>query len=492
MTDVHVPAHTRRVLDNGVTLILIPRRDVPLVACHAVMRGGALADPQGLPGVASLVAGLLEKGAAERDAYAFADAVEGVGGGFGAGAGPEAITLRAQFLARDQSLMLELVADALRSPRLAREEFEHLRARQIEFIKAAKDAEPAELIDAYGRALLFGEHPYGRPVHGSEASLAAIGHAQVSDYYRRHFGADRLTLVVAGDLDPRQIEAAARAAFGDWRRARVDVPPLEPPPPVTARRVLLVDAPGATQTHFWIGGIGVEKRYRRRAALDLVNTLFGGRFTSLLNAELRIKSGLSYGARSGFARGRVPGDFAIRSFVEAHNTGLGIGMALSALTRLRRDGVTAQMLDSARAYTLGQYALALETATDWAAAIADIELYGLGTAYIDAYPAELAAVDPAAACAVIEEAFPLPDAVVIVAVGDGALIRAQLTEFGPMREMPLTDPGFLPRVSGDEAHPRGGMGRLASRTRSAGQLLFACASVSGTFIAVRLRGRNYA
>lgn len=464
MTGVRVPAHTRLVLDSGATLILIPRRDTPLVTCHAVMRGGALADPPALPGVASLVAGLLEKGAGGRDAYAFADTVEGVGGGFAAGAGVEAITVRAQFLSRDQSLMLELVSDALRSPRLDPEEFEHLRERQIEGIKATKDAEPAELIDAYGRALLFGDHPYGRPVPGSEASLASIDHAQVREYYRRHFGADRLILVLAGDLDPPRIEAAARCAFGGWHRARARVSPPPRPAPVTERRVLLVDSPGSTQTHFWIGSVGVEKRYRHRAALDLVNTLFGGRFTSLLNAELRIKSGLSYGARSGFVRGSVPGDFAIRSFVEAENTGLGLQMALAALTRLKRDGVTVEMLDSARTYTLGQYALALETATDWAAAIADIEFHGLGTGYIDEYAAELKAVDPRQAREAIDEAFPRADSVVIVALGDGARIRDQLAQFGPVAEMPLVDPGFIPRVPGGEATTEGGLGRSVSRT----------------------------
>ena len=455
MTGVRVPGHTRLVLDNGATLILIPRRDVPLVACHAVMRGGALTDPEALPGVASLVAGLLEKGAGARDAYEFADTVEGVGGAFGAGAGAETITIRAQFLSRDQSLMLELLADALRSPRLAPQEFEHLRERQIELIKAAKDSEPAELIDAYGRALLFETHPYGRPVFGSEASLAAIDAAHARDSYHGHFGADRLVLVLAGDLDLTGIETAARAAFGDWSKATARLRPLERPV-AAGRRILLVDSPGSTQTHFWIGSIGVDKRYRRHAALDLVNTLFGGRFTSLLNAELRIKSGLSYGARSGFFRGSVPGEFAIRTFVQADKTGLGVGMVLSALTLLRREGVTADMLDSARAYTLGQYALGLETAADWAAALAEIELYGLGTGYIDEYAAELAAVDPAAAREVIEEAFPQAESMSIVAIGDAAGVRGQLEEFGPVIEMPLTDPDFLPRVTGDEATTRGG------------------------------------
>ena len=89
---VRVPAHERLSLGNGVALIMVPRRDVPLVAFNAVLRGGGLGDPSARPGVASVVAGLLEKGAGERNAYAFADVVEGVGGSFGAGAGPEAIT----------------------------------------------------------------------------------------------------------------------------------------------------------------------------------------------------------------------------------------------------------------------------------------------------------------------------------------------------------------------------------------------------------------
>ena len=450
---VRVPAHERLELENGTTLLLLPRREVPLLACQLLLRGGARGDPPTLPGVASLVAALLEKGAGRRDAYAFAEAVEGAGGSFTAGAAAEAITVRSQFMARDQGLMLELLADALRAPRLAPEEFAHLRDRQIEFIKAVKDSEPAELLDAYGRALLFSGHPYGRAVHGSESSLAAITLADAQEYYRRHFGAERLLLVLAGDLDLRRAEAAVRAALATWPRTPAPLPPLASPPAASAGRVLLVDAPGAAQSHFWIGAPGVSKRYPRRAALDLVNTLFGGRFTSLLNVELRIKSGLSYGARSGFVRGSAGGDFTIRSFVETANTGQAIRLALQALERLRGEGVSAEMLQSARAYTLGQYALGLETAADWAAALADIEFFGLGTGYIDDYAAELAAVDREAAQAVIAEAFPDPRNAVLVVIGDAARIGAQLEGFGPMVRMRLNDPQFSPEMAGDEAGP---------------------------------------
>jgi zinc protease len=97
---VRVPAHTRTVLRNGVTLIIVPRAEVPLLTFAAVLRGGALADPPGQAGLANLTASLLEKGAGRRDAFAFADTVEGAGGSFSAGADAESITVRGQFLAR--------------------------------------------------------------------------------------------------------------------------------------------------------------------------------------------------------------------------------------------------------------------------------------------------------------------------------------------------------------------------------------------------------
>ncbi len=442
--DVHVPAHERHVLDNGVTLISVPRRDVPLVAFNAIVRGGVLGEGAARTGVASLVAGLLEKGAGERDAFAFADAVEGVGGSFNAAAGPESITIRGQFLAREQPLLLQLLADALQHPRFESEELEKLRRRQIELIKAAKDSDPSELIGIYARALLFGRHPYGRPVIGSETSLAAIAAHDVLDYYHSQFGADRLALVFAGDVDPVWLQRAVARAFAHWPKAAGAAPRLAQPTRVRECRVLLIDSPGSVQTYFWIGNVGVDKRYGARAALDLVNTLYGGRFTSILNTELRIKSGLSYGARSSFARGSVPGEFAIRSFTQTENTGKALDLALQTLTRLKREGVTAQMLDSARAYILGQYPLSLETAADWAAALGEIELYGLGPGYIDNYGPALRQVTLQDARTVIEEAFPSAAALAIVLIGDAARIRAQVQGYGPVVEMALTQPAFDP------------------------------------------------
>ncbi|HPF26251.1 MAG TPA: pitrilysin family protein [Steroidobacteraceae bacterium] len=443
-TSVRVPAHERLQLPNGLTVILMPRREVPLIAFTAVVRGGSLADPAGKAGVASIVAGMLDKGAGARTAFQFADAVAGVGGSFSAGAGTESIAVSGEFMSRDRALMIELLADALLRPRLDAAEFDKLRNRQVELIKATKDSDPSGLLTDYGRAFLFQDHPYGRPVDGSESSLNLLQHDDIVRFHRNQVGADRATLVFAGDLDAAWMRAAITKAFGNWPRAQGDTPVLEPAPRVQGRRVLLVDSPGSVQTYFWIANVGVDRQYAGRPALDLVNTLYGGRFTSILNTELRIKSGLSYGASSGFSRGRVPGEFAIRSFVLTENTGKAVDLALTTLGALRTDAIAPEMLESARAYVLGQYPLRLETAAHWAATLGDLELFGLPLSYIEGYGPSLQAVDATAIRAVIADAFPKPQDVVIVMIGDAVRIRADAARLGPVTELPLIAPSFTP------------------------------------------------
>jgi len=441
---VKVPAHQRFVLPNGLTIVLLPKKDVPLIAFSGFVRGGALADPQDKPGVASLVAGLLDRGAGKRSAFEFADAVEGVGGSFSASAGAESISVGGQFMTRDRALMVELLADALMRPRFDAVEFAKFRDRDIEFIKSAKDSDPSQLLAVYGRAMLFGKHPYGRPAGGSERSLAAISQADVAAYHAANFGADRTTLVFAGDLDARWMKQALTAAFGKWAKATAARPTLAAAPRVTGRRVLLVDSPGSVQTYFWLANVGVDRRYSGRPALDLVNTLYGGRYTSILNTELRIKSGLSYGASSGFVRGSAPGEFAIRSFTQTENTGKAIDLALQTLETLKHDAIEPAMLESSRAYVLGQFPTRLETAAHWATALADLELYGLGKDYIEGYGPALSKVDLAETAAVTADAFPRGEDLVMVLIGDAAKIREMAAKYGPVTEMKISQPDFAP------------------------------------------------
>src|SRR5690606_36629836 len=103
-------------------------------------------------------------------------------------------------------------------------------------------------------------------------------------------------IAVADDFKTAQLKSLLSRAFANWRKAGQSMPSVAQPTGSKTRRVLLIDAPDAVQSYFWAGDVSVAKKDPRRAPLDIVNTLFGGRFTAMLNTELRIKSGLSYGA----------------------------------------------------------------------------------------------------------------------------------------------------------------------------------------------------
>jgi len=429
-------------LSNGTTLLLMERHDVPLLAFTAIIRGGAVTDPQNGFGTASLLAGLLEKGAGKRDANSFAETVASVGGAIETDASTESLSVSGSFLARDQKLMVELLADVLQRPKLEAEQFSTLRDRYIEFIRAAKDSDRASLTAIYGAAALFGSHPYARPVNGSEASLASLQHADIQRYYQDHVGADRVIIAVAGDFKTAQMKSLLTQAFSKWRKAGVPLPAVAAPADSGKRRVLLIDAPDAVQSYFWAADLSVPKNDPRRATLDIVNTLFGGRFTSMLNSELRIRTGLSYGARSSFDRMTFGGDWEIGSFTRTEKTIEAIDLAFATLDKLHTGAIDEAQLTSGRSYVLGQYPLGLETASQWASQLATLEFYGLERNYIDGYGDALAGVTLNDARRVVDEVVPTSRELVLVVIGKADAIREGLRKYGPLSEMKLSDPHF--------------------------------------------------
>lgn len=442
--DVTLPAYERVELENGAVIILSEKHDVPLIGLEAVVRGGAVTDPDGLNGLASLLAHVMQKGAGKRDAAAFAEAIAAVGGELSASAGRESITVSAEFVSRDAELLLELVTDLLRRPALESDEFVKLRDRSINLIKAAKGSSPGNLLPYYGNAYLFGAHPYGNPINGSESTLAAITHDDLLALYEDHVGADRLIVSVVGDFNIEAMKTRLTQAFGDWRPAGVPIPSVGAANKTTGRKVLLVDKPGATQTYFWAGNIGVAVDYPRRADLNLVNTVFGGRFTSMLNTELRIKAGLTYSAQSVLQRPSQPGAVIISSFTETSNTVEAIDMAIAVLRRLRNSGIDDEMIVSARNYIMGQFPPRLETASQIAAQLAMLEHYSLNAAYIENYSEELTAANRDSIASVIEEVYPDLEDLTFVLIGDASLIREAVSQYGPVTEISIDAPRFRP------------------------------------------------
>jgi len=206
----------------------------------------------------------------------------------------------------------------------------------------------------------------------------------------------------------------------------------------------LVDKPGATQTYFWIGNVGVDIGFAQRAELDVANTLFGGRFTSLLMDELRTKAGLTYGASSLLVRPSKAGSVAMNSYTKTVSTVEAIDLALSLLQKIHLEGFSDDLITSGKNYILGQYAPDFETAEQLAAQIAELEALGLDESFVNDYGDAVAAADGEAIRAVIGDVYPTLDNLVFIIIGDAELIRNDIVKYGPITEMAITEPRFAP------------------------------------------------
>jgi predicted Zn-dependent peptidase len=204
--------------------------------------------------------------------------------------------------------------------------------------------------------------------------------------------------------------------------------------------VLLVDKPDATQTYFWMGNRGIARRDPDRDIVDVANTAFGGRFTSILNSELRTRSGLTYGVRSRTMRLGQPGSVAISSFTKTDSTRRAMDLALQLLGRLRGQGLDTTMVASVKSYLSGLYPTHLETSGQIASTLADLAYHGLPVSEATDYVERIEGVDPKSILPVIRRVYPAPEDLSIVMIGNAARIRKVARTYGPVREVRFDQP----------------------------------------------------
>ena len=442
---VKLPPYTRHVLPNGVVVDLMPRPGVPLVGFRVLVKGGVEAEPANLAGLASVTAQLLRKGTSKRTADQFSEELDFLGGTFQAGDGfpgqySSATTISGEFLKKDFDRGLDLLADAVLQPTFPEAEVRKAVSRRVDGAKAVKDNPQAAIAD-YFRAFFFGfGHPYGHP--GDELTLSRIGRQDIADFHTSIYCGRNTIVIVTGDFNSATAGPKIAQAFGgapagkayEWpQAAQVNA----------GSKLLLVDKPDATQTYFHIGQSGIDRKNPDRVKLLLINTLFGGRFTSMLNEELRINTGLTYGAHCALLQARLPGPIVITTYTKTDTTAKAIDLALEILKRLGEQGITADQLASAKAYLKGTYPRErLETIDQLAAILAELELYGLGRGEVDDLFSAIDAITLDQANAAAKKYYKSAP-LTFVLLGNASKIREAAAKYAPkVTEVPIAKPGF--------------------------------------------------
>src|SRR5690606_39200385 len=199
--DLKFPSVQHAALKNGTKVVLAERHDIPVVQMSYDFRGGYATDPAGEPGVASFTMGLLDEGAGELDALAFADRVEALGANIGASAGLDSSSAYLSALKQNLAPSVALFADMLRKPRFDQAAIDRVKGQWIAGIRQEK-ANPNGIVQRVLPGLVFGAgHPYAAPRTGSgtEAAIAGLTRDDLVAWHGRALRPQDATVVVVGD-----------------------------------------------------------------------------------------------------------------------------------------------------------------------------------------------------------------------------------------------------------------------------------------------------
>jgi zinc protease len=293
---IPVPQITKKTLSNGMEVWVVPRNGLPRVDYVLAVRGAGLSvDDAAHPGFATLLAGLLSEGTQLHDSRAIAETAQGLGGGVGAGAGVDGMTVSANALASNAGPMLQLLAEVARQPSFPEKEVVLAKANALQSLKVS-EAQPGFRAERALAQAVYGAHPYGH-TQPTAASIESSTRELLQSEHARRFRPEHSLLVIAGRIDAAQAIKLAEAAFGDWKGQGEGNAEIAAPAAQAAPVHLLLQRDGSVQSTLRLGRPGIAASSADYVPLRLASTIIGGGFSSRINQNLREDKGYTYGPR---------------------------------------------------------------------------------------------------------------------------------------------------------------------------------------------------
>ena len=424
---VKFPPYSVKMLPNGLQVVAVSHHEQPAVSLRLLIRVGGAQDPADKPGVATMAASLLDQGTTAKNAEEIASAIDSIGGALGVGASSDLTFVNAIVMKDSLGFGLDLVSEVARHPAFAPEEVERQRQQILSSLKVSYD-QPDYLAGTVFDRLVYGAHPYGRPDSGTPASIAGITRNDLLAFHKAWFGANNAILAIVGDVSAEEAFAGAERAFGSWERSTNTVSrPSDPPQP--ARRVVVIDRPGAVQTEIRVGNVGLPRKHPDYLALDLAVKILGGEGGNRLHRVLRAERGLTYGASADTNALKDAGDIVADTDTRSETTGEALRLIVDEFWRLQRDRVSDRELSDAQAYLTGNFPLTIETPSAIAMQVLNAVFYGLDLDELQTYRERVNAVTPDDIQRVARQYFH-PDKLSIVLVGDASAFAKQLPGAG--------------------------------------------------------------
>jgi zinc protease len=438
---LRLPPIERRMLSNGLPVWVVEQHKVPVVAVTLLVRSGSSADPAGRFGVATLTAAMLDEGAGSRSSLEIADEIDYLGASLSTGSSFDASVVRLQVPVARLQAALPIMADVALRPVFPDKDLERLRQERLTTLLQARN-NPSTLVSiAFPRIVYGSAHRYGTAAFGTAESVRALTTAELRAFHAEHYRPDNAALIVAGDVTASRVLPQLESALGGWRpdKSAAVAPVLPDPAPLKARQVFLVDTPGAAQSQIRIGSVGVSRSTPDYFALEVLNTILGGSFSSRLNQNLREQHGYTYGAGSSFDMRRSAGPFFAAASVQTDKTAEALREFFNELNGILKPPPPDEVERARNLIALG-FPSQFETTGDLSRRLEELFVYDLPPDYFSTYVQRIQAVRPEDVQRAAQK-YIRPDRLAAVIVGDASNVRASIEalKLGTVTMMTVAD-----------------------------------------------------
>lgn len=455
---IALPVPTVRTLSNGLQVLVVEHRALPVLTLRMNIGAGPETDPPKLPGTAQFAASMYNEGTTDHSALELAEQIDGAGGTWDNDSAWDISSGTLTVLADHADLAFDLMADMTLHPAYAPRDVERIRKETVSAIQVLH-SDPSYIADAVVSQLILAGTPYGHPGDGTLESTNRLTPQDLTAFHAETYLPNRSVLAVVGDITPAEAFRLAERDFGKWNvtsasqaapGSSTEAPGAsgaagKPAPkwtptaqPAGTTRIVIVDKPDAVQTEIRVGFPGIPRSSPDYAALTVANQILGGPASNRLFSDLRGEHGLTYSASSDLNCYLTTGTWVAKTSTRTPETSRTVQRVLQQMKQMRDHPISPIELEQALDYLIGHQALDFETSAGIADQFLDLMSYHLPLDTWSAWPAALRKLTPQDIWQSTRRYLD-PDQATIVLVGNASGFEKDMRRLGATRVIPIDD-----------------------------------------------------
>lgn len=419
----HLPEIKQHVYDNGIKVYHVEKNKLPIVQLSFMVNAGSKLDPDGKPGVSHLTAMMIDEGAGPYSSLELDDEIEKLGSALNISNNHDAFFVSMLTLKEHFERSFELTSLILNDPKLSNEDFQREHHKLQNKLQQMYD-DPGYIASTIFEKICFDSTKYSIPAAGIRSSVKNILPDDITEFYKKHFFENNITLIVVGNLTEHELDESIQKYFGKSKRESDSSGTSK-----FARKkqqLYLIDKPGSAQSELRIGHITSERKSEDFFAKLIMNSILGGQFSSRLNLNLRENKGFTYGVNSSFRYNVETGLFQISTAVNLENTADTLREIFKEINGVK-DNISEEEINFSKSYLIKSFPSKFETYGQIAGNINMIALHKLEEDYFNNYIQNIHSVtEEEIRNAAINSL--IPHEMSIVIVGDKKFLSQQLSK----------------------------------------------------------------